>query len=139
MPSERFRDPDTGRWVTRQVASGPGNFLRELFSGNVRESQEEIVNVPAPVANWEVDEGSKWGVQWSAIGDMPLNLDAVVGSEPPWGTDEYRVVVYMPSDPRYPNGVATAGPFHISEWPPKPEMWEPRGGTGIAAIRFRFR
>ena len=150
---ERFRDPVTGKFVSRK-AIGLGDFLRELFGPGGRVAEPQLIRGGRPEgtygeeepfgANWNPKD-STWGLAWepSAPGEA-LDTRALNFTSMPEGMDAWRVRYYVDTtDPRYPRGFASSGWLGPEDWinVQQTGQWlsldQRVSPTGIAMIHFR--
>lgn len=159
MPDNtRYRDPNTGRWVTRESAGFLEQVLREVFQGRERAEQtliqrgEEVSEYGGETApevsgsgDWEVVDysGQGGGLMWIAEENDDgtpgvIDYGELSQTPPPWGTTTYQVRYLMPAHPNYPRGYASSGPQRVSDrWPPPENLLYNAQPLGIAAIIFR--
>lgn len=145
MPSYRYRNPLTGRIVSRIVAvtSLESYILETLERGRAVNSEVVLGGVVEgeyggrTPPNW-YEKLNRHGPAWLAYdANNPISHDALDDNLPPWGTDAYRLVMFVPYDPRYPRGYLRTHWILTSDWPPPVGIAASRGATGIAAIEFR--
>lgn len=136
-----FRDPSSGRFISRDVAEELGEVRRlEIGPSGVTEQpfsffdEEEIEADPYRISQ------SQWGGRFREDDDVDLDLDRLASTPFPSGMDSFRVT--LSGFPEYqrdknPRGLKNTSWLGADMWPPDESFLEDFGAKGIAHIVFR--
>lgn len=143
FPREIFRDPTTGRFISRaaaeemgevrRITAGPSGFVEQPYSFD--EEPEEYVD-PYQLTD------SKWGGRINDEGSPALDLDRLGSTPFPSDMDQFRVTfagVQKYVDGRNQDGYMRSSWYDASEWPPSEEWLADHNAEGVSHIVFRRR
>lgn len=143
FPREIFRDPETGRFISRETAEelgvvrrltiGPGGPVEVPFN-----FEEPPYEPPTP---YDLED-SKWGGRIIDHGSIELDWDRLGNTAFPWNMDQFRVTfsgVQKYVNGRNEFGFMSSSWYESSEWPPAEEWLSDHNAAGISHIVFRKR